>query len=245
MTDLERHNELLPSDQGVTESESRHVQDILSSIAQNAGMFRVDRDNIPLRDAADRLVPTDYTVVRGGRFAVHKDGRVYRYFPKGSPKDRRNPTAGGAPRRFSGVEMWTGKWRPCVNPATGKPTYAKNLVICPVEKHVGGNEHMSGVEWAQMKRGWKHPFDLPDSPTAVETRAMDRRRANAAEAVYAKVDELPEKGDLTGADLRGDAGALDYPALQARAKALGIPCNQGKVALLEAVRQAEADAAGS
>ena len=167
---LDKFDEILPAGQKLTEAERRDVQDICDGIARDGALYAVDRDGNPVRDATGRLVPRDWQVVRGRRFLVDSSGALWRFFPRGGPKDRRNPAAGGPPRRFNGVEMWTGKWRPCVDPATGDPTYAKRTMIVPIDPNVNAHPHVSHIEWYRAEKGFKHPFDPPDCPSELEIR---------------------------------------------------------------------------
>jgi len=191
---LEKFDELLPAGQKLTETERRDILEIQDRIAREGALHAVDRDGSPVRDAAGRLVPRDWQVVRGRRFLVDSSGVLWRFFPRGGPKDRRNPASGGPPRRFSGVEMWTGKWRPCVDPATGEATYAKRTMVVPLEPNVNAHPRVSHINWYRTEKGFKHPFDPPDRPSELEMRAMDRRRLDTVEAVYARMGELAAEG---------------------------------------------------
>ena len=201
---LEKFDRILPAGQKITDAERRHVQAVRERIARDGGLYAVDRDGVALRDAAGQPVARDYDVIAGRRFLIDAGGTVWRFFPRGGPKDRRNPGAGGPPRRYNGVEMWTGKWRPCIDPRTGKPTYAKRTMLVPVEPNVNAHPRISNIEWYRTEKGFRHPFDLPDRPSDLEIRAMDRRRMGTVEAVYARMDELASEGldveKLKGAD---------------------------------------------
>ncbi len=203
---LEKFDEILPAGQKLTDAERRDVQEICDRIARDGALCAVDGDGSPVLDAAGRPVPRDWQTVRGRRFLVDSSGTIWRFLPRGGPKDRRNPAAGGPPRRFNGVEMWTGKWRPCVDPASGKGTYAKRTMVVPIDPNINAHPHISNIEWYRTEKGFKHPFDPPDCPTEMETRGMDRRRLDIVEAVYAKMGELAADGldvqKLKAADAR-------------------------------------------
>jgi len=191
---LEKFDEILPDGRIVTDGERRGVAEVQERIVRDAGLFAVDRDGNQIHDATGRPMARDWQVVRGRRFLVDAAGTVWRFFPRGGPKDRRNPTAGGPPRRFNGVEMWTGRWRPCTDPSTGEPTYAKRTMIVPVDPNINAHPHISHIEWHRAEKGFKHPFDPPDAPGDLDVRLMDRRRLDTVEAVYARMGELAADG---------------------------------------------------
>ena len=191
---LDEFDAVLPVGRKLTETERREIQEIQDRIRQDGRLYAVDAAGNSLRDAAGQPITRDYQVVRGKRFMVDAHGILWRFFPRGGPKDRRDPTGGGPPRRYSGAEMWTGKWRPCIDPRTGRPTYAKRTVIVPIDPNVNAHPRISNVDWYRTEKGYKHPFDPPDCPSELEIRAMDRRRLGVVEAVYAKMDELAKEG---------------------------------------------------
>lgn len=191
---LEKFDAVLPSGQKLTDPERRDVQEIQDRIRRDGRLYAVDSDGNCIRDAAGQPVARDYQAVRGKRFVVDLHAVVWRFFPRGGPKDRRDPTGGGPPRRYNGVEMWTGKWRSCIDPLTGQPTYAKRTVIVPVDPNINGHPRISNIDWYRTEKGFRHPFDPPDCPSEREIQAMGRRRLGAVEAVYAKMDELAKEG---------------------------------------------------
>ncbi len=194
LSHLEKFDAILPPGQKVTETEKRDIREIQDRIRRDGRLYAVDRDGNYIRDASGQLVPRDYGIVRGRRFLVDAHGVVWRFFPRGGPKDRRNPAAGGPPRRYNGVEMWTGKWRPCIDPRTGRPTYAKRTAIVSLDPNVNAHPRISNIDWYRAEKGFKHPLDPPDCPSDLEIRAMDRRRLGTVEAVYAKMGELATEG---------------------------------------------------
>jgi hypothetical protein len=158
---------------GLNGSETQQVQDILAEMSLRGGR---------LADAAGR--PIAYRVLRGRRWMVCDKGLVWRYAPEGSPQV---PGVRGGPcRRNSAVEMWTGRWRK-VRIADGKPTYAKQIVWVPLDDHVNGHPGISKLGWYRSEKGFSHPFEQPDAPTPEQIDEIEGRRAQAEQAVYARM----------------------------------------------------------
>ena len=82
--------------------------------------------------------------------------------------------------------MWTGRWRKVMG-ADGKPTYAKQIVWVPLDDHVNGHPGISKLGWYRSEKGFSHPFDQPDAPTAEQIDELEGRRAEAEQAVYARM----------------------------------------------------------
>jgi hypothetical protein len=154
-------------------SETQQVQEILAEMSLRGGR---------LTDAAGR--PIAYRVLRGRRWLVCDKHLVWRYVPEGSPQVP--GTRGGACRRNSAIEMWTGRWRKVLG-ADGKPTYAKQIVWVPLDDHVNGHPGISKLGWYRSEKGFSHPFDQPDAPTAEQIDELEGRRAEAEQAVYARM----------------------------------------------------------
>jgi len=193
-------------------SEIQQVQEILAEMSLRGGR---------LTDAAGR--PIAYRVLRGRRWMVCDKHLVWRYAPEGSPQV---PHARGGPcRRNSAVEMWTGRWRKVLG-ADGKPTYAKQIVWVPLDDHVNGHPGISKLGWYRSEKGFSHPFDQPDAPTDEQIGQLEGRRAEAEQAVYARmmVEGLaaPEPSSGTQAGCSGSAGT-DEPSAEA-----GVPRRRSK-----------------
>ena len=154
-------------------SETQQVQEILAEMSLRGGR---------LTDAAGR--PIAYRVLRGRRWMVCDKGLVWRYAPEGSPQVP--GTRGGPCRRNSAIEMWTGRWRKVLG-ADGSPTYAKQIVWVPLDDHVNGHPGISKLGWYRSEKGFSHPFDQPDAPTAEQIDQIEGRRAEAEQAVYARM----------------------------------------------------------
>ncbi len=154
-------------------SETQQVQEILAEMSLRGGR---------LTNAAGR--PIAYRVLRGRRWMVCDKGLVWRYAPEGSPQVP--GTRGGTQRRNSAVEMWTGRWRKVVG-ADGKPTYAKQIVWVPMDDHVNGHPGISKLGWYRSEKGFSNPFEQPEAPTAEQIDELEGRRAEAEQAVYARM----------------------------------------------------------
>ena len=193
-------------------SETQQVQEILAEMSLRGGR---------LTDAAGR--PIAYRVLRGRRWMVCDKHLVWRYAPEGSPQVPH--TRGGPCRRNSAVEMWTGRWRKVLG-ADGKPTYAKQIVWVPLDDHVNGHPGISKLGWYRSEKGFSHPFDQPDAPTDEQIGQLEGRRAEAEQAVYARmmVEGLaaPEPSSGTQAGCSGSAG-IDEPSAEA-----GVPRRRSK-----------------
>ena len=113
----------------LSDSEMRQVREILGDMSLRGGA---------LADATGR--PVRYRVLQGRRYLVCERGLVWRYAPTGTPHVPGQ--AGGATRRNSAVEMWTGRWRKVRTP-DGRETYAKCLVWVPVEENINGHAGLS------------------------------------------------------------------------------------------------------
>jgi len=153
--------------------ELQQVQEILAEMSLRGGR---------LTDAAGR--PIAYRVLRGRRWLVCDKGLVWRYAPEGSPQVP--GTRGGTCRRNSAVEMWTGRWRKVLG-TDGSATYAKQIVWVPLDDHVNGHPGISKLGWYRSEKGFSHPFDQPDAPTAEQIDEIEGRRAEADHAVYARM----------------------------------------------------------
>ncbi len=157
----------------LNDSEARQVQEILSDMSMRGGQ---------LTNQAGR--PIAYRVLRGRRWVVCEKGLVWRYAPEGSPQVP--GTRGGACRRNSAVEMWTGRWRK-IQGSGGVATYAKQTVWVPLDDHVNGHAGITKLGWYRSEKGFSHPLDKPDDPTSREIDELEGRRAVAEQAVYARM----------------------------------------------------------
>ena len=157
----------------LTDAEKTQVQEVLAEMSLRGGR---------LTDSAGR--PIAYRVLRGRRFVVCDKGMVWRYAPAGAPHIP--GVASAAVRRNSVVEMWTGRWRKATTP-DGKDDYAKCLVWIPLDDHINGHPGISKLGWYRSEKGFKHPLDLPQAPTAEDLAALAARRETAAGIVAARM----------------------------------------------------------
>lgn len=153
--------------------EAQQAREILSEMQLRGGR---------LTDPAGR--PLAYRVLRGRRWLICDQGLVWRYAPEGSPQ---TPGLRGGPvRRNSAVEMWTGRWRKIAGPDS-ETTYAKQTVWVPVNSHINGHAGVSKIGWYRAEKGFAHPFDEPGEPTDEQIAEVEGRRAEAEQAIQARM----------------------------------------------------------
>jgi hypothetical protein len=153
--------------------ELQQAQEILAEMSVRGGR---------LTDSAGR--PIAYRVLRGRRWLICDKGLIWRYAPEGSPQ---SPAVRGGPvRRNSAIEMWTGRWRKVSGP-DGKVAYAKQIVWVPMDNHVNGHAGISKLGWYRTEKGFAHPFDSPEAPSPEQIAELEGLRAQADQAVYARM----------------------------------------------------------
>ena len=194
----------------LNDSEKRQVQEILDQMDRDGGMYRTNRDGYLVRSGAGQPIPENLIVLRGARFCVSKDGRVWRYRGKDAPKSRHRP-AEGVPSRFNGVEMWRGKWRKAIGP-DGKPTFAKATCLVNVEPGGVCEIGQSHIDWWRSRHGYAHPLDPPHAPTARQAAVMDSQQRVTEGMVFAKtqeaIAELMTKDGASASDASKAASAV-------------------------------------
>jgi len=171
-----------------TTIEQQYIDQILGSIQQHGGLFKRDREGgLMLEDS--QPFPLPFEVVYGKRYCVDPQGRIWRFAPKGSKKRPDMPHGGGPPRRLDVIEMWTGHWRKMLNPATGEPSYAKNLIWCSVTAGVNEHPNITHIDWYTTSKGFKHPYDPPHAPTKAQLGVLERKAAETDLIIFAKIGE--------------------------------------------------------
>ena len=100
---LDEFDAVLPVGRKLTETERREIQEIQDRIRQDGKLYAVDAAGNSLRDAAGQPITRDYQVVRGKRFMVDAHGVLWRFFPRGGPKDRRGIAARRCGRSSGGL----------------------------------------------------------------------------------------------------------------------------------------------
>ncbi len=144
----------------LTGPDQREHRAILDRIETDGGLFGTDATGALLLDGAGSPAPLDYVILRSRKWLVDARGVLWRLFAEGTPK---HADGRGAPWRNSRIEMWTGRWRKVAGP-DGQTTYAKQLVARPIDKRINGHPGMSNIDWYLNVKGYKHPFDGPDTP---------------------------------------------------------------------------------
>ena len=207
----------------LTPLEQRSCDEILERIELHAGLFRIHRDadhyGEPIRDNTGAMFPTSWQPLRGKRYCIDRNGRIWRLYAEGTSKTGK-ATGGGAPWRTDMIEMWTGSWRKVKGP-DGKPTYAKHLIAVPVGLGVN-QKRTPHLDWYQQKKGFKHPFDPPHAPTAEQIAVLQGKEIETHAAVLARMDQVAE---ATGADPKLLREQMESPVKRptARAKARKKP----------------------
>lgn len=163
------------------------------------------------------------------RFVVGPRGKVWRYFPHDTPRMTQGLHGGGAWRRTSCIEMWTGNWRKIED--KGKTLYAKCLRYAPIEAHTNKSPNTDHFTWYETKKGWKHPLDSPVAPSQAEIDALENQEQATRGAVLARMEEEGLRTPEQINDLQG----LSYRELQTKAKTMGIQGNQKKQELVQAI----------
>lgn len=202
----------------MTQPERRHGEDVLSRLAADGALYRVDRFGEHLRDGAHQLIPADYEVVRGRRWCVDKHGVVWRFAAEGSAKLPGDPHGGGAPRRNDAVEMWGGHWR---RDAAGR--FVKSLLWAPVGAGVNEHPGVATIDWYQQAKGFRHPNDGPNVPTDYDLRLLRRRSDDADAAISAQMSRLSAEGVEAAELLAGLA-----PAAEAKTQAQSPSRRRGR-----------------
>jgi len=181
--------ELGKSDQRMVELLLEGLRDYgqLVEMDFSTGMAKMTAGGSPV-PGADVESKAGVIVLPSRRFAMDNNGRIWTFFAENSPKDPDSPKATGPPWRGDMVEMWNGKWMPCMGP-DGQPTYKKKLCIVCVNRRVNGTPGMTNLRMYQEQKGYKHPLDPPHSPTAVQKRVMTRGNDAMDVSIYAKLEQ--------------------------------------------------------
>ena len=191
--------------QEMTDSQRREIDEILDRIASDGGLYQTDRDGRLLLDAAGSPSPLEYVVCRSRRFLVDSEGTVWKFFAEGTKKNPDAPDGGGAPWRNNRIEMWTGGWRRIVG-ADGEVDYVKTLTARPVDKRINGHPGLSQIQWYRTVKGYKHPQDPPNTPTADQVRAMEHKRSAVAAELGGRMDAALS---AVGAQTKPEAAAAE------------------------------------
>jgi hypothetical protein len=191
----------------LTDLERQEVQELQAGLTLRGGR---------LTDDGGRPIP--YRVLRGRRFLMCDKGLVWQFAPAGSPQVPGQ--AVGVCRRNSAVAMWTGRWRKQFA-ADGSVKYAKCIVWVPLDDHINGHPGVSKLGWYRAEKGFRHPHEGPDAPSAAQIAALESRGREAEQAVLARMQQEGLRVSDAPAAGRPAAGA---PAAQA---ALAAPAPRG------------------
>jgi hypothetical protein len=159
----------------LTDSERREVEELLAGITLRGGR---------LTDDGGRPIP--YRVLRGRRYLMCDKGMVWQFAPAGAPQVPGQ--AVGVCRRNSAVAMWTGRWRKQY-PADGLAKYAKCIVWVPLDDHINGHPGVSKLGWYRAEKGFRHPYEGPQAPSAADIAALESRGRDAEQAVFVRMQQ--------------------------------------------------------
>jgi hypothetical protein len=159
----------------LTDLERQEVQELQAGMKLRGGR---------LTDDGGRPVP--YRILRGRRFLLCDKGLVWRFAAAGTPQVPGQ--AVGVCRRNSAVEMWTGRWRR-QHAAEGTATYAKCIVWVPLDEHINGHPGVSKLGWYRSEKGFRHPFEDPQAPSAEQIAALESRGQAAGLAVAVRMQQ--------------------------------------------------------
>lgn len=159
-------------------------------------------------DAANN--PAEYLITSTHGFLVGDDGCVYRMVEPGTPKmydESGHPQ--GSPHRCRCIEMWNGHWRKVLDPATGKPAYAKCIIWVPMESHVNKYVGLSHIAWYRGRKQYRHPHEEPHRPTKREVDAMEGQLAERHTMILARMEQ--EGLDTKGSEEPPSPAVSDAP----------------------------------
>jgi len=191
---LDRFAEILPEGHRPTDAERRHAQELADNIQAYGGLVAMDPDGNPKMDARRQMVTLEYAPIRGLRFCIDPQARIWRFVRQGMARNPLNPQMGGVPRRNNAVEMWTGRWykrmeeKPDGSRAIG---YAKATHWVVLDRQVNRpRENLSAIDHYLNDKGYKHPLDPPDRPSKRELAVLERKATMTAAIVWAKMEEV-------------------------------------------------------
>ena len=173
----------------LTAPEQAQVDRIVERIEQDGGLYKLDRDGEVVYGEGNRPIPLEFQVLRGKRWCVTPDGRVWKFGARGTQKAE---GVAGAPFRHNAVTMWTGHWmreRDGGTKEEPKYKYKKHLVWIAVDKGVNEVAGITHMDYYLGTKGYKHPFDAPHAPSAAQLRALGAKEHEAAGAIYALAEE--------------------------------------------------------
>ena len=184
----------------------------------------------PILDANDQPVEAHYERIAGSptlrpRYIIDSKGVVWKFKARGSSRCPHLPDGGGSRCKSDYVEMWTGRWHQRRNEATGKMDYAKTTIEINMDGQVQGHPYTAKIEWMRQAKGYRHPYDEPQSPPQSLVMSMESRTRTLAPQIFAQTQQELAKSGIDKADEYIAAAAEKLAEKTVHTEPLPVPVN--------------------